>query len=429
MLDAMTQTTASSTPRPTTTPPGVRPDITAIRRQFPGLASRDVLLDNAGGSQVPSCVVDAMRDYMLGSYVQVGAAYETSRRATETVKRAHTWIRQFLNGDGAGEVALGASTSILVHHLADSYAEAVGTVRQIIVAESSHESNANPFLRHAENGRMNVAMWRVDPESWRCPIETLVELLKKPTALVVFPQVSNVFGHIIDVAEVTELAHRAGARVLVDGVAYASHRCADVQKWNVDWYVYSTYKVYGPHMAALWGTHDAFAELTGPGHSIIDRASIPYKFELGGVCHEGCAGLLALRDYFAFLTGRDSAEAVDWNAVREAFAYMTELEGPMQQRLVDYVTSKPQLKLLGRPVADPSRVPTISFLHESKSSREVAEPANARGFGIRHGHFYAYRTCEALGIEPVDGVVRISLVHYNTMDEVERLIDVLDAIV
>ena len=172
---------------------------------------------------------------------------------------------------------------------------------------------------------------------------------------------------------------------------------------------------------------NAIAELTGPNHFIIPGDELPYKFEVGGASHEGCAGLLGLRDYLAFLANLGDSQELDRSAIETAFSTMTACELPLQVRLVEYLLSRDDVRIIGPNHSDPSRVPTISFVHSSKSSAEITEVVDRSGIGIRHGHMYAYHLCEALGLDPEDGVVRVSMVHYNTMEEIERLIEVLES--
>jgi cysteine desulfurase family protein (TIGR01976 family) len=394
-----------------------------IRAQFPALAGDTVFLENAGGSQVPAVVADRTRDYMLTNYVQIGASYPLSRSATELVAEAHDFVRVMMNGRD-GEVILGPSTSALLRMLADCYAQILKPGAEIVVAQTGHEANVGPWKRLERLG-FKLRWWEMDPATFRCPLARLGELLSARTALVAFPHVSNLLGEIVDVKAVTELAHEAGTRVVVDGVAYAPHRAMDVAAWNVDWYAYSTYKVYGPHMAALWGRSDALAELEGPNHFFVPADELPYKFELGGPSHEGCAGIRGLRDYLAFLVEVEPHE-LDRVAVEKAFAIMTACEMPLQARLLAYLRSRKDVRIIGPTDDGPSRVGTISFVHDRKSSAEIAGTVDRAGIGIRHGHMYAYHLCEAAGLDPEDGVVRTSLVHYNTPAEIERLIEVLD---
>jgi cysteine desulfurase family protein (TIGR01976 family) len=396
-----------------------------IRSQFPALADDTVYLENAGGSQVPTVVADRISDYMLTSYVQLGAGYPLSQRATEIVDDAHHFVRLMMNGID-GEVILGPSTSALLRMLAGCYAQILRPGAEIIVAQTGHEANIGPWKMLDRLG-FELRWWEMDPANYRCPLSDLSELLSDRTALVAFPHVSNLLGEIVDIEGITELAHAAGARVVVDGVAYAPHRAMDVSVWNVDWYAYSTYKVYGPHMAALWGRRDALAELPGPNHFFIADDDVPYKFEVGGVSHEGCAGILGLRDYLAFVVGETDPQSLDRPTIEAAFDLMAACERPLQARLLEYLRSRDDVRIIGPADDGTSRVGTISFVHTTKSSAEITAAVDRSGIGIRHGHMYAYHLCEAAGLDPEDGVVRTSLVHYNTPEEIERLIGVFDA--
>ena len=397
-----------------------------IRTQFPALAGDTVYLENAGGSQVPAIVADSIRDYMLTSYVQLGAGYPLSHRATELVDEAHDFVRLMMNGKD-GEVILGSSTTALLQMLAKCYAQILEPDSEIVVAQTGHEANVGPWKMLDRLG-FSLRWWEMDPADYTCPLSELENLLSDRTALVAFPHVSNLLGEIVDIEAITSLVHEAGARVVVDGVAYAPHRAIDVSAWNVDWYAYSTYKVYGPHMAALWGRRDALAELHGPNHFFVPEDDLPYKFEVGGANHEGCAGVCGLRDYLAFVVGEADPRALDRPAIEQAFEIMTACELPLQARLIEYLQSRKDVRIVGPSDDGDSRVGTISFVHDSKSSAEITAAVDRSGIGIRHGHMYAYHLCEAAGLDPEDGVVRTSLVHYNTMEEIEKLIEVFDAV-
>ncbi|MDR3691976.1 MAG: cysteine desulfurase-like protein [Fimbriimonas sp.] len=400
----------------------IAPSRSDIRAWFPTLATDFAFLENAGGSQVPGVVADAIRDYMLSRYVQLGAGYRQSIEASGVVADAHAYVETLVNATGIGKVVLGQSTTSLLHVLADAYMDTWQAGDEVIIAETNHEANAGPWVKLAKRGIV-LRTWKVNPETFGCPLEALAELLNDRTKIVAFPHVSNLLGEVVDVKAITELVHRAGARVVADGVAYAPHRAIDVADWGVDWYVYSTYKVYGPHMAALYGRHDAFAGLTGPNHFFIPKESIPYKFELGSISHEGCAGILALRSYLRFLAGW---EVDDRQTVVDAFAIMEELEAPMRTRLIQYLRSKPKVRLIGLADEGTKSVGTISFLHNDLPSTQIVASVDRHNIGIRYGHMYAVRLCEALGIDLAEGVVRVSMVHYNTPDEIDRLIGVLD---
>ena len=402
------------------------PDLATLRAAFPALASGTAFLENAGGSQVPACVADAMHAYLTQTYVQLGAGYPLSRRCTATVDEAHAFARLFVNAR-RGQAILGSSTTALLNLLASCYAQVLRPGQEIILAETGHEANLGCWKRLEKQGIV-IRWWPVDPATYTCTLAGLRALLGQRTALVALPHVSNLLGGIADLPAIVALAHEAGARVVADGVAYAPHRAIDVDAWDVDWYVYSTYKVFGPHMAVLYGRDDALGELPGPNHDFIPRDDLPYQFEPGGANHEGCAGLLALGEYLKLLAGADAGAPCTRAVVERAFAHAAALEQPLTARLLAYLGGKPGVRVIGPTVADEARVGTISFTHDRLSAREIVAAVDDSGVAIRHGHMYAYRLCQRLGVPVEDGVVRASFVHYNTPAEVERLIGVFDGI-
>ncbi len=396
---------------------GMSLDHAAVRARFPALQSGFAYLENAGGSQVPDVVADAIRDYMLTDYVQLGAGYPQSDRATARVEEAHAFMAEFVNAGGAGRVVIGPSTTALINLIAAAYGQIWSEGDEVVVAESNHEANVGAWVRLESKG-IKVRWWPVDRESFRCEPDALATLLGPRTKLVALPHVSNLIGQIEDVKRVCELAHAVGAKVCSDGVAYAPHRSIDVQDLGVDWYVFSAYKVYGPHMAALYGRTEAFGELTGPNHWFVPNDD-PYKWELGGVSHEACAGLLAMRSYLGFLAGGGYAGR---STIETAFGVMAQLEHPTEARLRGWLSDRGDLTLTGPKAAGQDTVGTVSFVHKTLGSDAIAEAVNRSGMGIRNGHMYAVRLLEGLGIASDPGVVRVSLVHYNTVDEIDRLI-------
>lgn len=405
-------------------PTATTPNIEQIRDCFPALAANEILMDNAGGSQVPLSVANAVRDYMLRSYVQVGAEYPASKRATQTVAEAHTVVNTIMGGENVGRTIFGSSSSTLFRMLADCYGDILQPGDEVVIAENGHESNIGPWIRLASRG-ITVKLWEANADTGVCEVETLQSLLTEQTKLVVLVQTSNILGQVEDIQSAIDAVHRVGAKVVVDGVAYAPHLLVDVEKWGVDWYVFSCYKVFGPHIGAMFGRHEAFAELTGPNHYFLAKDYLPGKFELGGSNPESCAGLLGLPSYLQFLTG-----AADFNrqTVVEAWKAMEELEKPLTAQFLDFLNQQPRVRIIGSSVADDSRVPTIAFTHETLSSKEIADQAISQGIGMRWGNFYSVRLLERLGISPATGVARASFAHYTTKEEVDTLITALEPV-
>lgn len=381
-------------------------------------------MDNAGGAQVPLSVIDAVRDYMLTSYVQVGGEYPASIRAAQCVEDAHTMINTLMGGDRVGKTIFSGSTSVACRMLADCYADILQPGDEIVVAEAGHEANVGPWMNLAKRG-FNVKLWRPNPQTGSCELAALQELLTDRTKVVAMIHVSNILGHVEDVMPCIRAAKDAGARVVLDGVAYAPHFAIDVEALGVDWYVFACYKVFGPHMAAMFGRHEAIAELTGPNHYFLPKEYVPGKFELGGPSHEACAALLGLRTYLQYLAGD---ERFSRETVVSAWQEMETLEHPLTAQLLEYLVGKPEVRVVGRAKAEAGRVPTIAFVHDRLQPVEIAGRAMEAGIGMRWGNFYSVRLLEALGIDSTSGVARVSLAHYNTPQEVDRLIEALDPI-
>jgi cysteine desulfurase family protein (TIGR01976 family) len=402
------------------------PDPNAVRSRFPALAGPTVFLENAGGSQVPDFVADRMHRYLTRTYVQLGAGYPLSQQCTATVEEAHRLARTLMNVQD-GHAILGPSSTALLNLLAEAYGQVLPKGSRIILAETGHEANLGCWKRLERFG-IETVWWKMDPETFQCPLEELEALLREGAALVALPHVSNLLGEIVDLPRIVRLAHAAGARVVADGVAFAPHRAIDVAAWDVDFYVYSTYKVYGPHMAVMYGKSEALAGLTGPNHFFIPGDDLPYKFEPGGANHESCAALLGLGDYLKFLAGAPDDAACDRAVVEQAFARMQEWEEPLLKRLLQYLNRRDDVRVIGCNCGGEKRVGTVSFVHESKSSKEISDAVDRTEVAIRYGHMYAWHLCDRLGLAEEDGVVRVSFVHYNTLEEIERLIAIFEEI-
>jgi len=401
------------------------PTDTELRRQFPALSGTTRYLDNAGGSQLPACVINAANRCLGGEYAQLGGAYGPSLAAGRNVDRARRVARAFLNAAGVGEVVLGPSATALCNMLSQCYADATvdGGRNEVIVATSGHEANIGAWARLARRG-WRVTLWPTEHsgDGWRPRVDTLRRLISARTRIVAFPQVSNILGEVWDAADVAAVAREHGAHSVIDGVAYAPHAAPDVRELGCDWYVYSTYKVMGPHMGVLFGRSEAMAGLSGPNHEFLARDAAYRAFEPGGCPHEGCAMLAALWDYVCAVAGAEASDEIERRPFEQAFARFGAMERAIQARLLDGLGSIPGLRIVGPRDDAPNRVCTVSFLMEGRRPSDVATRANQRGLGIRWGHFYAKRLIEELGLDPAEGVIRASLLHYTCNDEVDELV-------
>jgi cysteine desulfurase family protein (TIGR01976 family) len=393
-----------------------------IRSQFPGLQTDFVFFENAGGSQAPGCVIDAMTDFMKTAYVQTWAPYPASEAATKVFVEAHDFVKVMVNADGVGECALGPSSSVLLSHLATAVGKTLVPGDRIVISSCNHEANINPWVRLESQG-IEIVFWDPDPVTTESSVDELKSLLNERTKIVAVPHTSNLLGDTMPLNEIVEAAHSVGAQVCADGVAYASHAAVDVQDSGVDFYVYSCYKVYGPHMAVLFGRTEALEPLEGPNH-YFNQLSLAGKFELGCQSYEGCAGLVALKDYLRLLAG-DVEFSRD--TVVKAFRVAKCLEMPVMTEILGFLNSRDDVRVIGPTEVGPDRHPTISFVHDTKSPEEISDAVCAQGIGVRWGHAYAARLCSAVGVNPDTGVVRASGVHYNTPDEAMRLVSALKA--
>lgn len=394
-----------------------------IREQFPALQCDTVFFENAGGSQLPRSVIDAIQNYFHSSYVNPGAGYSASQKAYQTVGQARE-TAALMFGATSGEIIFSASSTQIARMLSQLYGDVLSSGDEIIVADYAHEANVGCWLALEKRG-IKIKTWPFNQEKLSCELKDLESLFSSKTKLVVFPHVSNVLGEVEDIKAITSLVHKKGARVVVDGVAYASHLPMDVQDWDVDWYFYSAYKVFGPHMGVLYAKKSALEALTGQNHFWLQKSCNASAFELGALNYEGCAGLVGIRSYLQFLSG-DSGFTRD--TVMKAFDCIEHYEQPLTARFIEFLNSKTKVKVWGSREITRSRLPTISFSHTEKSPAEIASKIDSHQIGVKTGHMASYRLMEKLGLDPNSGVVRVSFSHYNSIEEVNRLISILEKV-
>jgi cysteine desulfurase family protein (TIGR01976 family) len=393
-----------------------------IRAEFPALESGFVYFENAGGSQVPRCVIRAVESHFVDRYVNSGATYPRSKEVSQVSKSAHDLAHLLMGGGSEGVTVLGPSSSQLLRMLADGLAETLKPGDEVIVADWAHEANVGPWMRLSKLG-FTVKPWRLDPKTLKPSLSELKSLLTKRARVLAFPHVSNVLGEVMDVPGITALARQCqpGIKVVVDGVAYVPHGAPEVAAWNVDWYVYSTYKVFGPHLAAMYGRKEAWGSLAGPNHFWIENGALPAKFELGCLAYESCAGVAALSDYLSFVIGMASgAPGITRKGMLSAYDHFAKLEQPLTAELLGFLRSKSEIRIIGPEAADGARVATVSFAHAGIPPERFAQLADGAGIGIKIGHMASWRLMETLGLDPRSGVVRVSFAHYNHPEEVKK---------
>lgn len=402
-------------------------DMSFVESQFPALKNREfTYLDNAGGSLVLKGVADRVSEYLLTSSVQHGATYSKSQLAMQRLAAAQRSVMTLINASRPEEVVMGPSTTALLRILGIAIGETLSPGDEIVVSLSEHESNFGPWENLQRIG-VKLVRWPVEPETYRLDPQRLASLMTARTKLVCCTHASNILGTINPVREFADIAHAHGAKICVDAVAYAPHRMVDVRALDVDYYVFSFYKVYGPHHAVLYGRYDDLAALPGQNHFFIEPTRTAYKFQPGNVNYELSYGCMGINEYLVELSRRGGAPAVDERtAIRNAFDFITEQEERICGRLFDFLTTLPSVRIIGETTYDSMiRVPTISFVTDKGRHSDIVSAVDRSNIGIRYGDFYARRLSEHLRLDPEQGVIRISMVHYNTPEEIDTLITVL----
>ncbi len=397
----------------------LEPALIDARREFAGLESDWAYFDNAGGSFTLRRVIERVGEYMQTMPVQLGGNYPLSQQAATRQAEAMRQLAAFVNAAHAEEILFGASSTALTWQLARAMRPLLKGGDEIVITVMDHEANRSPWLWLREFG-VTVRSWEIDRDDFSLSLRKLDELLNQRTRLVCFSQCSNLLGRIEPVKEITRRVHAAGARVFVDGVAYAPHRRVDVREWDVDFYVCSLYKIFGPHIGMLYGRRGILLELANINHEYLAADALPYKLQPGGASYELAWGAAGIPEYFSRWETESGSDPFEEIARHEA-----RLATP----LLAFLAAHDDVTLLGSPDADPlARLPIIAFRHATLPSAGIAAALADRRLAVKHGHFHSRRLLEFLGIPPEDGVVRVSFAHYNTADEVERLVSALGEI-
>jgi len=418
-----------------------------FRRHFPALETGYVFADNAGGSQCLKDVADRIYDYLINTNVQLGADYSISATATKrTMVDAPTSTQQLINASTTTEIAFGSSSTALVDNLARAIEGDILPDEELLVSFADHEANIGPWVRLGERKGVRIVPWQArtltknasNPFDVALQTADLHALITSKTRLVTFSACSNILGQLVDpqavVALVRAIGREKGVRkieVCIDCVAFAPHRQIDVQAWDAEYVFFSYYKVYGPHVSVLYTRQASLDHLTSLAHFFLKT----YKLQPGGVGYELTYGSTGVLPYLLELGNG----ITDKERLSTAFTKISEHEQSLMESLIEFLLSKRDVgvRIVGPESSSKStRAPTISFVvvgddgrTKRLRSKDVVARFDATGnVGIRYGHFYSYRLLEGLGMDPDDGVVRISLVHYNTAKEVQRIIDILRAV-
>jgi cysteine desulfurase family protein (TIGR01976 family) len=381
-------------------------DITAVRARFAALDRRLAFFDGPGGTQCPDEVIDAIAGYLQESNANIGAPYETSRQTDELVVHAREHAASFL-GCSTEEVAFGPSMTALNFLLTRAFARTLRAGDEVVVTTLDHDANVSPWLELAHDLRIVVRVAGVT-EDLEVDYDDLARQISERTRVVAFPVAANSVGTAPDVRRIVELAHDAGALAWADAVHYAPHGPIDVAAWDVDILICSPYKFFGPHLGLAFGRRELL-ESWRP-YKVRPAADEPvgHRFELGTLPHELLAGFVAAVDYL---------DSIGWDAIQ---AHERALGERFLGGLPDGV------ELYGLATMD-GRVPTFCFNVPGRSPEEAASLLAERDLAVWHGNYYALEIMRYLGLP--HGAVRAGIVHYNTEDEVDRLLAALGQLV
>jgi cysteine desulfurase family protein (TIGR01976 family) len=407
-------------------------DLAWIRAQFPALAETIgqepvVFFDGPGGTQVPQRVIDAISNYLVKANANTHGAFLTSHRSDAIIAEAHAAMADLLGCD-ADEVVFGPNMTTLTFAISRAIGRELGPGDEIVLTRLDHDANFSPWKALEERG-VTIQVVDIDVEDCTLNMDDLRSKINERTKLVAVGYASNAVGTINDVAEVTRLAHEVGAMSFIDAVHYAPHGPIDVRALDCDFLACSPYKFFGPHSGVLYGKREHLTRLKPyKVRPALDQT--PDRWETGTKNHEGLAGVAAAIDYLAELGQRlsDTPPSSRRAALQTAMQGIQSYERGLAEKLIAGLLAIPGLTFYG--ISDPERfgwrTPTVSIRMQKHTPNEIATYLGERGIFVWDGNYYAINLSERLGVEESGGMVRIGLAHYNTAEEVDRLLAALN---
>jgi len=411
----------------------IKLDTNFVRSQFPAFKdplSKDwSFFENAGGSYVPKNVIEKLTNFMTSTKVQPYAEYPMSKIAGDNMNKATRLFASMINAK-ENEILIGGSTSINLYVLSNALKKFVKTGDEIIVTNQDHEANISPWRKLEEIGA-KIIEWKLNKDNHELEIDILKKIINNKTKILAVTHCSNIVGSINNLKLISDIAHQYGTIVVGDGVSYAPHGFPNVKDLDVDFYTFSLYKTYGPHLALLYGKEEILKNLPNQNHEFLD-GQYPYTINPGGPNHEELVSLIGIYEYFENLYNHHFDN--DKLNIREKINKINDIiakhEENIANPILEFISSTKSLKLIGKNyIKNKNRAPTISFISNNKSSKDISELLVKNNVATRNDNFYAWRCLKALGIDTEDGVVRISLVHYNNIEEVNKLIKVLKKVI
>jgi cysteine desulfurase family protein (TIGR01976 family) len=403
-------------------------DLDYVRSQFPGLSRGWTFFDNAGGSQILKSAVERMNTFLYEKNVQIGGSYEVSQAAAAALYEARTAAMHLVNANRPEEIVFGNSTTALLQNLARAMHSQLSPGDEIIITVSDHESNIGPWDRLQERGVV-LKIWPLNKETLTLDLADLGDLMTEKTRLVCVTHCSNLLGSINPIREIADFVHARGAKICVDAVAYAPHRAVDVQAFDVDYYVFSLYKTYGPHYALMYGKYDLLLALDPLYHYFYGYDKVPGKLEPGNPNYELAYSTCGIVDYLVSLGEQAGETGSVRQKIEAAYRAITAQEDALTERLLTYLRSRNDCMIVGQSVNREShRVPTIAFRFDGREAADLCKAMDAEKIAMRFGDFHSRRLAEYLGLTDHGGMLRVSMVHYNTIEEVDRFTAAFDRI-
>ena len=405
-------------------------DLTWVRSQFPSLSQTvngepAVFLDGPGGTQVPQRVIDAITDYLTHSNANTCGAYATSRRTDAVIAEARAAMADFLGCDH-DEIVFGPNMTTLTYAISRSIGRELGPGDEILLTYLDHDANVSPWQALEERG-VTIRFAEINHDDCTLNMADLAQKISSRTRVVAVGYASNAVGTINDVSEIVRLAHKKGALAYIDAVHYAPHGHIDVRTLDCDFLACSTYKFFGPHMGVLYGKREHLLHLQ-PYKVRPNTNAIPNRWEWGTLNHECIAGIAACVNYLADL-GRqvDSSASDRRSAILAAYRAIQQHERGLSEIMIRGLLEIPGLKLYG--IADPEkldrRCPTFAVRIANHTPVKLATALGERGFFTWDGNYYALNLTERLDVEKDGGFLRIGIAHYNTAEEIARLLTAL----
>jgi cysteine desulfurase family protein (TIGR01976 family) len=402
-----------------------------LRQQFPALTRQvagqfTVFFDGPAGTQVPQMVIDAIGDYLVHRNANHGGVFATSVESDAMLAEAHRAAADLLGTDDPSTVFFGQNMTSLTFALSRALARRWRAGDEVIVTRLDHDANVSPWVLAARDTGAVVKFVEIHREDCTLDLDSLRQALSPRTRLVAVGCASNATGTVNPVQQICEWAHQVGAWSFLDAVHYAPHALIDVRQWGCDFLACSAYKFFGPHVGIMWGRRELLEEI--PAYKVRPASNeLPEKWMTGTQSHESIAGVIAAIDYLANVGRALLPAAQDRRAALvSAFAAVRDYETNLVRKMLNGLAELPEFKVWGitNPDRLADRLPTLSITHRQFTAIDLARRLAERGIFVWHGNYYALQLTETLGLEP-HGMVRIGLVHYNTSEEVDRLLQVL----